>query len=374
MKSQEHSYIGPRQVRALQITPANTKDYQALSKIGLNIREGDVRDMMRAMGLDSNDVGINPSALPGLTSPSITTPVQFLQAWLPGFTQVITAPRKIDQLVGITTVGAWEDEEVVQGVLEPLGTAVPYSDYGNVPLSSWNTNWERRTVVRFESGFQVGRLEEARAARMRVSSAAEKRNASSIALDIQRNRVGFYGYNDGTNRTFGYLNDPALPAYVTAPNGASGSPLWQDKTLLEIEADLRAGFSGIRINTKDFIDPKEVPITIALPTAVVDYITTSSDLGYSVQKWLDDNYPKARVISAPEMNDANGGASAMYMYAETVDDGASDNNRVFDQPVPSRFITLGVDKDSKSYIEDFSNATAGVMCKRPYAVFRMTGI
>jgi hypothetical protein len=37
-------------------------------------------------------------------------------------------------------------------------------------------------------------------------------------------------------------------------------------------------------------------------------------------------------------------------------------------------MALGVEKRAKSFVEDYANATAGVMCKRPYAVVRFTGL
>jgi hypothetical protein len=43
------------------------------------------------------------------------------------------------------------------------------------------------------------------------------------------------------------------------------------------------------------------------------------------------------------------------------------------QVVPSKFQVLGVEKGAKGYKEDYSNATAGVFCKRPFAVVRRTG-
>ena len=60
--------------------------------------------------------------------------------------------------------------------------------------------------------------------------------------------------------------------------------------------------------------------------------------------------------------------------AENVNDGGSDGGAVFVQCVPARFLTIGVEKRAKNYLEDYANATAGVMCKRPYAVYRISGI
>jgi hypothetical protein len=309
-----------------------------------------------------------------LTTPSISTQVQFLQNWLPGFVKVVTAARKIDELIGVSTTGGWEDEEIVQGMLEQTGNAVPYGDYNNVPMSSWNTIFERRTVVRFEEGLRVGKLEEARSSRMRVNSAGEKREAAALALEIVRNTVGFFGFNNGANRTYGFLNDPQLSAYVAVPNGAGGNPEWSTKTYLEIVADILTALADLRQQSQDVIDVKKTPITLAIATSSVDYLSTSTEFGYSVQKWLTENYPNVRVESAPELDAANAGDNVFYLYAEKVDDMSSDDSRTWIQAVPSKFQALGVQQLVKGYQEGYTNATAGVMLKRPFAVVRRSGI
>ena len=59
---------------------------------------------------------------PTVTTGSVGTPVQFLQNWLPGFVFVVTAARKIDDFIGVMITGAWEDEQIVQGILERTGS------------------------------------------------------------------------------------------------------------------------------------------------------------------------------------------------------------------------------------------------------------
>ncbi|MDE1905348.1 MAG: DUF2184 domain-containing protein [Rhodospirillales bacterium] len=314
---------------------------------------------------------------PLVTQASISTPVQFLQNWLPGFVRVITAARKIDEIVGISTIGSWEDEEIVQGIMENVGQAVPYGDYANVPFGNWNTNFVRRTVVRYEQGIQVGQLEEARAARIKVSTGAEKRTSAALALEIARNLIGFNGYNAGNNLTYGFLNDPNLPAYVTVANGAtSASPLWSTKTFIDITADIRTAMAALQNQSQDNINPEEVDTTLTLPTAVYQYlsVTQVSGTGLTVRDWLRNNYPKCRVVSAPQLNAANGGANVFYLFADSVNDGATDDSRTWIQVVPAKFQALGVEKRAKTYVEDYTNATAGVMLKRPFAVVRYSGI
>ncbi len=146
------------------------------------------------------------------------------------------------------------------------------------------------------------------------------------------------------------------------------------KTFLEIIADLRGAFQSLRTQSLERVDPINDMVTIAIATDAVDYLSVVSDFGVSVKEWLTESYPKARTTSAPELNDANGGQNVFYMYAETVADSGSDDNRTWVQVVPTKFQTLGVDQKHKSYTEAYSNATAGLFLKRPYAVVRRSGI
>ena len=366
--SREHSYIAAKNVRPL--SNFNAAEFEGLSKIGINIGRSQVRQMMKC----AQDAMTMDALQPTVTTGSVGTPVQFLQNWLPGFVFVITAARKIDDFIGLLTTGSWEDEQVVQGILERTGTSVPYGDYTNVPLSSWNTNFNYRTVVRFEEGMKVGNLEAARAARLRVDDSGMKRESAALALEIQRNAVGFVGFNAGSNQTYGFLNDPGLIGYQTVPVGASTSTLWSTKTFLEICKDIRTAIVALRTNSQDTIDPETVDLTLAIATDSVDWLSVTSDFGISVRDWLQRAYPRIRVVSAPQLNNANGSANVFYLYADVVQDMSTDGGRVWIQPVPTKFQVLGVQQLAKAYEEDYSNATAGAMCKRPYAVVRYSGI
>lgn len=368
----ERSHIAARNVQAVQGFDA--KFYEELNKFGIGIDKRMIREMSQAYGADAI-FGTGMDAIQqGLTVPSVTTPVQFLQAWLPGFVNIITAVREIDEILGISTIGTFEDAQVVQGVMELTGTPVPYTDSGNVPLSSWNVNFIYRDIVRFEQGFQVTNLEELRASRIRVNSAAMKRESAGLQLEIERNRIGFFGYNAGLGLTYGLLNDPSLPAYVTVAAGAAGSTSWSKKTFLEITADIRTAVIQLRTQSQGNCAPEKGPMTLVLPINSVDYLSVTSDFNISVRTWLRDTYPSIRVVAAPQFNNANGGANVFYLFQDAVPEGSSDDGRTFIQVVPQKFYMVGVSKQTKGFEEDYSNATAGVFLKRPYAVTRFTGI
>lgn len=369
------SHIYGSQVRPLVMAAQDCADYAALSDMGINLTPSFIRDMVQHLGIEPGMMFGADDTQGLVTTASISNPIQFLQSWLPGFVRIMTAARKIDEILGVTTAGKWDDEEVIQGVLEPLREAVPYGDFTNIPLASWNVNFERRTVLRWEMGFGVGLLEDARSARVRINNAAEKRSAAALALDIIRNKIGFFGYNGGNNRTYGFLNDPSLPAYVTAAATGTGSTTtWSTKTFLNITADIRGMFARLQAASKDTVDVENSPTTFVVATSVNQYFTVTSDFGISVRQWLRETYPKCRVVSAPELDAANGGANVAYLFADKVDDGGSDGGATFAQIVPAKFQALGTEKRAKGYIEDFSNATAGIFVKRPFAIQRLSGI
>lgn len=364
--------ISHRPARGLEaIKNFKAKEHKSLEKIGIHI-SGRALDKMHKSAL----ANAMDSVQPAQTTASIATPVQFLQAWAPGFVHVVTKARKIDELIGLTMLGKWHDEQVVQGVLEHLGAAQPYGDYTNVPTGSWNTNFIYRTIVRMEQGMRIGVLETERSSEIRVDNSAEKRIAAARELEIQRNAIGFVGFNNGNNNTYGFLNDPNLPSYQNVPNNAAAtSTQWANKTFLEITHDLQLAYAQLQNQSGDLIDPFNDEITLGVATASVVFLNTVSDFGISVRDWISKTYPKTRIVSAPELNAANGTANVFYLFAEKFeDDNSTDGGSVFMQAVQTKFMVLGVNPGAKGYEEDFSNATAGTMIKRPWAVVRYSGI
>ena len=374
-QSTQHGFISGRamaeaiakQRSAVAMDTKDVAQYAALKAVGIGFDAKFLSQGAVAYGMDSLQ---NP-----ITAGSTGTPVQFLQSWLPGFVHVATAPRQIDVLTGIATVGEWHDEEVVQGILEMTGKAVPYGDTTPVPLVGYNATYERRTIQRFEAGFAVGSLESARGAAARLDAANQKRASAMLALNIIRNDVGFFGYNDGNSRTYGFLNDPSLPAYKTVAQGAAGDTKWARKTYEEIINDLTVAFTQLVSQSKGIINAVNTPTTLALPAGHETLLNTANAFGMTVKKWLLDNYPNCRIETAPQLSSVNGGVDAFYLYADEVSgDSSDDDRRVWVQMVPAQFMALGVDPQGKRTVEDNTNATAGVMCKRPYAIYRASGI
>ncbi|MBP3514290.1 MAG: DUF2184 domain-containing protein [Elusimicrobiales bacterium] len=353
--------FSPSQCRPFAMD-AGTKD-ATLTKLGIGVSQKAIADYRRLFAQDD-------TAPAGITTPSIATPVQFLQWWNPEIVEVATVPTDADEIIGKTTAGTFADEEIVQPIVEHIGQAHPYGDMANPRLASWNVNFEARTIVRFEESMEVGILEEERAAKMRLSSAKEKRAACATALKIERNLIAYNGFSDGTNKTYGLLNDPNLPAYVdAAKNAANTSTQWADKTFLEIQADVLSMIAGLQNSSKGLYNPKTKRATLTVSLGAEQYMNKTSDYGVSVAKWLAETYPLITVKSTVFLNDAHGGDNVAYLVADE-----TNGNKVIDQYVPEEFRFLGVFNKGKSYEEFFANATAGVMVRQPIGVYRLSGI
>lgn len=310
-------------------------------------------------------------AAPLQTLPSISNAAQFFQYWAPEAVETVTQARTIDNLIGRTVAGSFEDEEIVTTILERTGTAKPYTDTANIPLTSWNQNFEARTIVRYEAGLEVGYLEQMRASRMRIDSHKQKADGAAEALDIARNELGFYGYADGTNRTFGFLNDPSLPAYVTVSQNTAGTATaWSNKTFDEISSDIITAVQALVSKMKGHFNPQRDAFVIALSLASSQYLNVRNSLGtQSILQWINETYPGARIEAAPELDGANGGSNVFYLYAEKIK-----GKDVFKQYVVDVLRLIGVEKKTKVMLEDYANALGGVIVQYPVGIVRYSGI
>lgn len=354
--------LAPNQVRAFNIRNSkNQVTAKTLSNLGISMDSAVMGDSARYFSLD---------AAPLQTTASITNPVQFFQYWAPEAIETITAARTIDEVFGRTIAGSFEDEEIVTTVLEKTGSARPYSDTANIPYASWNQAFDTRSIVRFEEGLEVGYLEAARASKMRIDTHRQKAEAVADSLAIELNNVGFFGYANGANKTYGLLNDPNLPAYVTVAQGVGNNTTWASKTFDEITADIITGVSQLVKNLKGHFKPKNDAFTMTVSLGCEQYLNKLNALGtQSVYQWLEATYPSLRIVLSPELDGANGGSNVFYLHTDKVT--SKDTGK---QYVQEALRLIGVEKKAKTTVEVYASATAGVVIQYPLAVVRYSGI
>lgn len=344
-----------------------------LHQSGRDVRNRGAAKIQTSKDFPLNDLkalGIGFAAMDSeLIGPAATTgfiPAHMLQTWLAGTVRAITTPIDIDFVAGITTVGSWHDSEIGIRTEEDFGTSQLYSDLTNVPLASNNPGFEMRDVVRFEQGWILGELEMRRLQAAGFASETSKRRATAKSLDLARNMIGWNGLV-GT-KVYGLLNDPNL-APVKALNTANA---W----LASNYAELIAHFTEMRESLDRQMGTTlrdDAQFLLLLPAGYRGVMNIENESGNKdFGKWLKENYPNLRTEYVSSLNDAIGGSDIGYLIAENVSglDDSDGESATIIQAVPSRFEVIGSKKDVKGYIEDASNALAGVIVLRPWAVTR----
>lgn len=313
-------------------------------------------------------IAVMDTALTGPAMQSGHINREFLQHQLAGVIRTATQVRTLDEITGIVTAGEWHTEDIAMNVATPTAKAELYGDHSNIPLADYLQSTEVRGVVRFEQGFHVGKLEEARQGAIGYDAAAEKRFAATESLELSREMIGYNGFVTADTRTFGLLNDPNLPAYETGAD-------WTTADFATITADIQDMFGRIEVSSGGRIKD-DAAMTMVLPMGYRRFLTVANPVaqGQTVSQWLTDNFPNVRVVYAPQFVGANGGANVAYLFADNVDVEDDAMSATLIQIVPVKYQVLGSENQIKGYLEDATNATAGVIVARPWAVTRLTGI
>lgn len=356
----------------LHLDPSQVRPYAMDEKTTL--------DSLRLLGIDALPAAMDEMEKQGktlaldeapnaVTVPSAAFALQFLQYFFPTPIEVVTQARVADDLLGRNIAGSWYDEQIVQPIAERVGTARIYADAANIPYASFNVNYEPRTVVRMELGFKIGPLEAQRAAAQRIDAVGLKRRSVANALAISTNAIAFNGFNDGKGHTYGILNDPGLPAYVTVAADDNSNTHWSAKTFADIVADLQTAVAALRVRTGSNFDPNRDSFTIGVASACVDYLNTVTDFGISVMDYIKKTWAGARVVAVPQFNSANGGANVFYLICDKIG-----GQEVAGQYIQQTMFLVGITPAAKGADEDYSNATAGVLVGQPIGIVRYSGI
>lgn len=347
---------------------------ERLDKLGISVSDS----FARSFNKNAISVALDAGITQPVTTPSNGTPVQYLQEFLPGVINVMTVVRKADQVAPVVTAGDWHLAEVVLKTMEHTASPQLYSDHGGITLVSFNETYETRQVIRFELGVQHAQLADARAAATGTSPQNEKRVALAEGFEILRNDIAFNGFNVGTGKTYGYLNDPSLPSYVTVATGSGGDTTWASKDAVEIVNDLSTALAALEVQAGGNIDPTMNAISLEIPLAYNSYLTQSDGSfsnGKTPMEWLKENYPTVKVVTVPQLTGANAGENVFYLKAVSVDNSGTDGGEAMIQVVPAKMRAMGsVQNEKGGTTEGYTSAYAGVFTKRPYAIIRYTDI
>lgn len=299
-------------------------------------------------------------------TPSITTPIQFAQLWMPDVINALYRGRTADKIFGSKNVGTWELEEIVWTQLTLTGKPNVYDDFSRANLASYNLNFVKRETVRFEMGIEVTELEQKRAAQMRQNAHGLKKNAVDLGFAILLNHIKWFGFNDGTRRIYGAIAAPS--GEIESVNAAK---TFAAATCDELITMLQGWIISATKKLAGNYLPEEVSATLVLPLSCYGYLTTANSYNLTPMKWMKENYPKVEIRSAPELDGAASDGDNIALFFVNNVDTIGDTLDLLDT---SRLRLVGAVPTTKGFEESYSCSTAGAFHRCPLAFTLIEGV
>lgn len=280
----------------------------------------------------------------------------------------ILAQRGFFEIAQPFQQGDWTTERMEFPVRAISGSMQPYADFSNKGTSGVNFTWVPRDIYRMQTTIQYGDLETAVMDSAKLDLVGSKRGSIAQNIAIAFNRMGFFGNITpaGTflSKTYGLLNDPNLNASVPVPNGASGSPLWINKTPDEIFADIVSSYGLLENQTGNNVNPNDKFI-LAVDGYASAFLGKANQYGMTARQMISDNYPNTRIVVAPEYKTING----FQFIAEEIG-GQTSVLDLFNY----KYRSHGVVRWDSWFNEKVSAGSAGCGIMLPMAIVTRTGI
>ena len=300
-----------------------------------------------------------------ITTPNTTVPAELLAYIDPMVIEILTAPRRAREIFGEEKKGDWTTPYMKWRVDEMTGKTEPYSDYANGTTSGVNSEWQTRVQYVFQTSITYGDFEVDMSSTAKVNLAASKQRAAANVIDIDQNR--FYLLGVAGKEIYGILNDPNLPAAITAgATGTGGSTKWADKTTVQIYNDVLALFAQLSEQSSGLID-KDTPLKLCLSPELAVRLGAATDFNVSVLDMLKRYFTRIDIVTVPELHSMTAGET-MFLIAPEVN-GQRSGTLAFGEKMRAGRVV----PDLSSFRQKFVGTTYGGIVLMPFAFAQMTG-
>ena len=300
-----------------------------------------------------------------ITTPNTTVPAELLAYIDPMVIEILTAPRRAREIFGEEKKGDWTTPYMKWRVDEMTGKTEPYSDYANGTTSGVNSEWQTRVQYVFQTSITYGDFEVDMSSTAKVNLAVSKQRAAANVIDIDQNR--FYLLGVAGKEIYGILNDPNLPAAITAgATGTGGSTKWADKTTVQIYNDVLALFAQLSEQSSGLID-KDTPLKLCLSPELAVRLGAATDFNVSVLDMLKRYFTRIDIVTVPELHSMTAGET-MFLIAPEVN-GQRSGTLAFGEKMRAGRVV----PDLSSFRQKFVGTTYGGIVLMPFAFAQMTG-
>ena len=280
--------------------------------------------------------------------------------------EILTAPRRAREIFGEEKKGDWTTPYMKWRVDEMTGKTEPYSDYANGTTSGVNSEWQTRVQYVFQTSITYGDFEVDMSSTAKVNLAASKQRAAANVIDIDQNR--FYLLGVAGKEIYGILNDPNLPAAITAgATGTGSSTKWADKTTVQIYNDVLALFAQLSEQSSGLID-KDTPLKLCLSPELSVRLGAATDFNVSVLDMLKRYFSRIDIVTVPELHSMTAGET-MFLIAPEVN-GQRSGTLAFGEKMRAGRVV----PDLSSFRQKFVGTTYGGIVLMPFAFAQMTGM
>ena len=279
--------------------------------------------------------------------------------------EILTAPRRAREIFGEEKKGDWTTPYMKWRVDEMTGKTEPYSDYANGTTSGVNSEWQTRVQYVFQTSITYGDFEVDMSSTAKVNLAASKQRAAANVIDIDQNR--FYLLGVAGKEIYGILNDPNLPAAITAgATGTGGSTKWADKTTVQIYNDVLALFAQLSEQSSGLID-KDTPLKLCLSPELAVRLGAATDFNVSVLDMLKRYFTRIDIVTVPELHSMTAGETVFLIAPEV--NGQRSGTLAFGEKMRAGRVV----PDLSSFRQKFVGTTYGGIVLMPFAFAQMTG-
>ena len=301
-----------------------------------------------------------------ITTPNTTVPAELLAYIDPMVVEIMTAPRRAREIFPEMKKGDWTTPYSKWRMDEVTGSTQPYSDYANGTTSGVNSQWATRQQYLFQTSITYGDLEVAMSGVAKLNLASAKQKAAATKLDIDANKFALNGV--AGREVYGILNDPNLPAAITAAAvGVGSSTKWEDKTTVQIYNDVLALFSELVNQTAGLID-QNTALKLCLSPGMAVKLGAATDFNVSVLDMIRKYFPNITIVTVPELASTSAGETAL-MLAEEINGAPIGYIGYGEKMMAGRIVP-----DMSSFRQKFVSTTYGGVVLQPMGIASMTGI
>ncbi len=236
------------------------------------------------------------------TDPNSAIPSLLTTVIDPKVIRIVFTPLNFAKILGEQKNGDWLEETRIFPVVEETGEVSSYGDFNNNGRAGVNLNFPNFQAYLFQTFVRYGERELERAGLAKINYVSELEVSAADLLNRYQNLSYAFGISGLQN--YGIINNPFLSAYTTPATKAAGGTTWfvggaPNATANEVYNDIVALVERLINQTNGTVELDDEMTLVMGPSSAVA-LTFANTFGVNVKDLLKDNYPKMKVMTAPQ--------------------------------------------------------------------------